>query len=267
MDKFRVVELAFKEIKTATGVTDAKTLVTKYLNKEIVYGELLGKIADNEKTIERLKTETETLNQESKAQEMELEVLNSVRIKSQDLHDDIKALEQIDEKSTTAERLQNRLAQWTMRQLKKLSAIDKKHLEVDSPSSLKAIADIFAKYASILEKEATVEVVGDLLSGRDDDTLSNKENERIMRVLPKKSRKNSIGEDIFDVDEEETNPQANVEEQELINNQREELIRNNEKFMREARRRKEEERKLLGDKGDKREKSPVKAPEHKKDDE
>lgn len=68
------------------GVTDAKTLVTKYLNKEIVYGELLGKIADNEKTIERLKTETETLNQESKAQEMELEVLNSVRIKSQDLH-------------------------------------------------------------------------------------------------------------------------------------------------------------------------------------
>lgn len=96
-----------------------------------------------------------------------------------------------------------------MRQLKKLSAIDKKHLEVDSPSSLKSIADIFAKYASILEKEATVEVVGDLLSGRDDDTLSNKENERIMRVLPKKSRKNSIGEDIFDVDEEETNPQAN----------------------------------------------------------
>jgi Asp-tRNA(Asn)/Glu-tRNA(Gln) amidotransferase C subunit len=118
-------------------------------------------------------------------------------------------LEQIDEKSTTAERLQNRLAQWTMRQLKKLSAIDKKHLEVDSPSNLKAITDIFTKYASILEKEATVEVVSDLLSGRDDDTLSNKENERIMRVLPKKSRKNSIGEDIFDVDEEETNPQSN----------------------------------------------------------
>ena len=29
------------------GVNDAKTLVTKYLNKEAVYGKLLSKIADN----------------------------------------------------------------------------------------------------------------------------------------------------------------------------------------------------------------------------
>lgn len=29
------------------GVNDAKNLVYKYLNKEAVYGELLGKIADN----------------------------------------------------------------------------------------------------------------------------------------------------------------------------------------------------------------------------
>jgi hypothetical protein len=36
-------------------VNDAKTLVTKYLNKEAVYGELLSKIADNEKSIEHLK--------------------------------------------------------------------------------------------------------------------------------------------------------------------------------------------------------------------
>jgi hypothetical protein len=38
MEKFRTVEFAFKEIKTATGVADAKALVTKYLNKEAVYG-------------------------------------------------------------------------------------------------------------------------------------------------------------------------------------------------------------------------------------
>jgi len=33
METFRTVEFAFKEIKTATGVTDARTLVNKYLNK------------------------------------------------------------------------------------------------------------------------------------------------------------------------------------------------------------------------------------------
>jgi hypothetical protein len=38
MDKFKVVEIAFKQIKTATGVNDAKTLIFKYLNKEQVYG-------------------------------------------------------------------------------------------------------------------------------------------------------------------------------------------------------------------------------------
>lgn len=38
MTKFRTVEEAFKTIKTSTGVSDAKTLVSKYLNKEAVYG-------------------------------------------------------------------------------------------------------------------------------------------------------------------------------------------------------------------------------------
>lgn len=58
----------------------------KYLNKETVYGELLGKIADNEKTIEHLKNQTEDLIQESKNLEMDREVLQSIKIKSQDLH-------------------------------------------------------------------------------------------------------------------------------------------------------------------------------------
>jgi len=38
MNKFKTVELAFKTIKTATGVSDANQLVNKYLNKESVYG-------------------------------------------------------------------------------------------------------------------------------------------------------------------------------------------------------------------------------------
>ena len=31
---------------------------------------------------------------------------------------------------------------------------------------------------------------------------------RVTRVIPKRSRKNSAGEQIFDIDEEETNPLA-----------------------------------------------------------
>jgi hypothetical protein len=50
----------------------------------------------------------------------------------------------------------------------------------------------------------------------------------------------------------------------LINVQREELLRNNEKFMREAKRRQEEVRKLMMDKGEKHEKSPLKPVEQKK---
>lgn len=47
MNKFFLVETAFKTIKIATGVSDAETLVQKFLNKESAYGDLLGKIAEN----------------------------------------------------------------------------------------------------------------------------------------------------------------------------------------------------------------------------
>lgn len=45
MRKFSTVESAFKNIKIATGVNEADHLVRKFLSKEQVYGELLGKIA------------------------------------------------------------------------------------------------------------------------------------------------------------------------------------------------------------------------------
>ena len=60
--------------------------MNKYLNKEAVYGDYLGKISDNEKTIDQLKNETEDLIQESKQLEVEREDLQSIKIKSQDLH-------------------------------------------------------------------------------------------------------------------------------------------------------------------------------------
>lgn len=59
MLKFNSVELAFKNIKTSTGVNSAESLVSKFLNKESAYGNMLGKIAEEEKKIVELKAESD----------------------------------------------------------------------------------------------------------------------------------------------------------------------------------------------------------------
>lgn len=47
MVKFGTVELAFKNIKTETGTGEVEDLISKFLNKENIYGDLLGKIASD----------------------------------------------------------------------------------------------------------------------------------------------------------------------------------------------------------------------------
>lgn len=44
MNKFGTVEQAYKNIKTATGVSTTEALIAKFLHKEAEYGDLLGKI-------------------------------------------------------------------------------------------------------------------------------------------------------------------------------------------------------------------------------
>ena len=51
MEKFNVVETAFKNIKISTGVNEAGAFINKFLNKETEYGQLLGNIATNEARI------------------------------------------------------------------------------------------------------------------------------------------------------------------------------------------------------------------------
>lgn len=72
--------MAFKNIKTATGVSNTTELVKKFLNKEHAYGELLGKIADNERSIADLKSEHEELVRERRKLETEQDELNSNRV-------------------------------------------------------------------------------------------------------------------------------------------------------------------------------------------
>lgn len=80
MMKFNVVEMAFKNIKTATGVNNGDEMVKKYLNKENTYGELLEKISDNQREIEALKKENEEMMREKKKLKREREALNANKI-------------------------------------------------------------------------------------------------------------------------------------------------------------------------------------------
>lgn len=55
------IDEAFKAIKTATGVTDINELVSKFLNREQTYSELLVAVADSESRIDKLRRENELL--------------------------------------------------------------------------------------------------------------------------------------------------------------------------------------------------------------
>jgi hypothetical protein len=44
------------------------------------------------------------------------------------------------------------MGQWLVRQLKKLSAIDKKHEELDAPKTKQRIIELFQKYLGIISK-------------------------------------------------------------------------------------------------------------------
>jgi hypothetical protein len=44
------------------------------------------------------------------------------------------------------------MGQWLVRQLKKLSAIDKKHEELEAPKTKEKIVELFQKYLGIISK-------------------------------------------------------------------------------------------------------------------
>ena len=96
MEKFFTVESAFKTIKISTGVNDADTLVTKFLNKESAYGDLLGKIAENEQRITELKREREELVATEKELEAEKEILDTTKIEAVSIEQESKELEKIE---------------------------------------------------------------------------------------------------------------------------------------------------------------------------
>lgn len=55
------IDTAFKDIKTATGVTDVQELVKRFLTREQTYSDLLQNVNDSDKKVDILKKDNETL--------------------------------------------------------------------------------------------------------------------------------------------------------------------------------------------------------------
>lgn len=79
MIKFITVETAFKNIKISTGVLDGESFTQKFLNKESSYGDLLGKIAENQKKIAVLKQQGDEIVKQCKKLEAEKEVIDNIK--------------------------------------------------------------------------------------------------------------------------------------------------------------------------------------------
>ena len=59
-NSFQINE-AFKDIKTATGVTDVQEMVKKFLTREQTYSHLLMNVSESERKTDKLKKENDEL--------------------------------------------------------------------------------------------------------------------------------------------------------------------------------------------------------------
>ena len=59
MNKHQYVELAFQQIRTATGYSDVNEIVTRFLTREHTYSQLLMAVSENERKIDNLRIEHE----------------------------------------------------------------------------------------------------------------------------------------------------------------------------------------------------------------
>lgn len=72
LKRFEVVEDAFKQIKSNTGISDPNEIIRKYIGREEIYGQLLISIANSERTLEELKQKHEVICNDKKQLQQEL---------------------------------------------------------------------------------------------------------------------------------------------------------------------------------------------------
>ncbi|CAD8149400.1 unnamed protein product [Paramecium pentaurelia] len=122
MKKFQIVEGAFQEIKTATGIQEAQDIVQKFLTKESTYGSLLGTIAESEKKIDHLKRKNENLKNKLQSLKDEVQVMEmSAKPSKKGVDSEFyKQFYNVDEKAKKAEIMKQKLYTWSIKMLSKL---------------------------------------------------------------------------------------------------------------------------------------------------
>ena len=59
MKRYSHLEDAFQKIRTSTGNGDVQEMVHKFLTREQTYAQLLGRVSDNEKKLDRLRQDND----------------------------------------------------------------------------------------------------------------------------------------------------------------------------------------------------------------
>ncbi|KAL4510478.1 hypothetical protein ABPG72_004632 [Tetrahymena utriculariae] len=128
MQKFQVVEESFQKIKTATGQTEMKNIVSKFITREQTYGELLGQIANHEKKIDYIKKRNEGLENElvqlkQDLVSMEQQIVQKKNKGGNKHHEYLKQIDNMDERRKLAELMKEKLHQFCIRILTKFDKV------------------------------------------------------------------------------------------------------------------------------------------------
>ena len=94
-----------------------------------------------------------------------------------------------------------KMRSWIIKQLRKVKNVAKKDLEFKIEVGDKGLVDAVRKYFEILVEQLEAAQKQNIQSNNQIDDINNKDMEKVTRVKPRRARKNSMGQEIFDVDE------------------------------------------------------------------
>lgn len=107
MAKYAAIEGAFQKIKQATGNTDVREMVNKFLQREQMYAVLRNEVNEKECEYEQLKVENEVKKEKLHQLQIENDNTKKVCLERQDLSSDVlsaaEAAEQLKQKIATAD--------------------------------------------------------------------------------------------------------------------------------------------------------------------
>lgn len=117
--------------------------------------------------------------------------------------DELKNYTHISDHERKMETYLSKMTIWLSKQSKKLNSIEKTSISFQDSKKRETIKSNFIEYCHILESllaKCEKNTIEDSATTTTD--LSARDTARLTRIVPKRSRKNSMGEEIFDVDEE-----------------------------------------------------------------